>query len=55
MTYLGYLQQLITHHRPPRTARAWKVLLLKSTVTLPLMKSTYQARSGVLGALEDDQ
>ena len=46
MTCLGYLQQLLTDHRPPRTARTKKLKLLLPTSTLPLPKNTIQANDG---------
>ena len=38
MTYLGYLQQLITNHRPLRTARTKKVFELQPGPRITITK-----------------
>ena len=55
MTCLGYLQQVITNHRPPRTARTKTLKLLLRMSTLPLPKNTPQAPVGMKAKDVDDQ
>ncbi len=47
--------ELRADHEPPRTARTWKVLLLLSLFTLPLLKLTFHAFDGLLALDVDDQ
>ncbi len=52
---IAALQQLITPHRPPRTARTKPLLVLGLTATLPVLNSTAQATDGALAEDVEDQ
>jgi hypothetical protein len=42
-------------HEPVRTARTWLLLVLLSLLTLPLLKFTFHALSGLLALVDADQ
>ena len=45
----------MTHHKPPRTARTTRLLLLLSLKTTPKKKLTVHAKDGKRASVVDDQ